>query len=83
MAGHVAPGVAAFRDRVVRRLGRLARRELQLEARENVATISLITTIPEEAGRLAYGGELTVERGRELCAQLVLSSLAAFTPEAD
>jgi AcrR family transcriptional regulator len=83
LSGHIAPELAAFRDRIVRRLARLARRDLKLPARENVAAITMITTIPEEAGRLVYAGELPLERGRELCAELVSSSIAAFKPRRD
>jgi AcrR family transcriptional regulator len=80
MAHQVSPAVAGWRDRLVRRIASLARRELLIGARENIASISMVTTIPEEAGRLAYSGELSFEHARELCRQLVLSSIAAFRP---
>ena len=82
MAGHVAAATAAFRDRIIIRLARLARRSLLLAAKENIAAINLVITIPEEAGRLVHSGALSLERGRLLCSQLVLSSLEALTPQA-
>jgi len=83
LSGHLAPELAGFRDRIVRRLARLARRDMRLPAKEAVAAITMATTIPEEAGRLVYAGELSHTRGRELCAELVASSVEAFTPRRD
>jgi len=80
MAGRVAPGVAAFRDRIVRRLAKGVRRSLRLGAKENIAAINMVITIPEEAGRLVYAGELAPERGQLLCDELIASSIAAFRP---
>jgi hypothetical protein len=40
----------------------------------------MIITIPEQAGRLAYAGEMEFGRARDLCAQLIESSVAALTP---
>jgi AcrR family transcriptional regulator len=82
MAGRVSRPVAAFRDAIVRRLARLARRELSVEANENIAAINLITTIPEQCGRLVWQGDMTPERGRQLCAELIASSLSALRPRA-
>jgi AcrR family transcriptional regulator len=81
MAHALDPGVAHLRDRIVRRLAKLARRHLRLEAKENLAAINMAITIPEEAGRLVYDGQLAPERGLLLCEELVTSSLDAFTPE--
>lgn len=83
MAGHVSPAAAAFRDSIVRRLARLARRELKVEAKENIAAINLVTTIPEQCGRLVWQGDITPARGRELCAELIRSSLSALRPRAE
>lgn len=81
MAGHVDPAVLAIRDRIARRLARAARRGLRLSPKEAVAALSLMTTIPEEAGRMAHGGELSPARGRELTARLIASSLQALAPD--
>jgi AcrR family transcriptional regulator len=81
MAGRIDPALAAIRDRIARRLARLARLTLRLSAKEAVAALSLITTIPEEAGRLVHAGDLTRERGRELTTRLIGSSLRALTPD--
>ena len=80
MLGRLDPGLAAMRDRIVRNLARAARRSLRLTARETVAAINMIITIPEQAGRLAYTGEMKPVRARDLCAQLIESSVAALTP---
>lgn len=82
MAGHVDRAVTALRDRVILRLALRARRELRLGARENIAAISMITTIPEEAGRLAHAGEMQADRAWDLCADLVSAAIAALGPAA-
>lgn len=81
MAGRIDPALAAVRDRIARRLARKARLTLRLSAKEAVAALSLMTTIPEEAGRLVHTGDLTPERGRELTTRLIGSSLGALTPD--
>jgi AcrR family transcriptional regulator len=81
MAGRIDPELAAVRDRLARRLARLARLTLRLSPKEAVAALSLMTTIPEEAGRLVHAGDLTPERGRELTTRLIGSSLRALTPD--
>lgn len=80
MVGHVSAENRALRDRIARRLARAARHELQLMAKEAVAAINLILTIPEEAGALVHAGEMEHDRARELCAQLVRSSVKALAP---
>ena len=82
MAGHVAKTVSAFRDLIVRRLGRLAQAALKLEAKETIAAINMVITIPEEAGRLVHTAALPLADGRALCGRLVGASLDAFTPPA-
>lgn len=81
MVGQVEAGLRTKRDRIARRLARLARRELRLGAKEAVAALSLMTTIPEEAGRLVHAGDMTFSRGRELTERLVGASLRALTPD--
>jgi len=81
MAGRIDPALAAIRDRIARRLARQARLTLRLSPKEAVAALSLMTTIPEEAGRLVHAGDLTKARGRELTARLIGSSLRALTPD--
>ena len=80
MVRHVRPDLAAFRDRIVRCLARLVRAELKLPPDEAVGAISLVTTIPEEAGRLVWQGDLDLDLGLELGERLVRSSLAALRP---
>ena len=80
MVRHVRPDLAAFRDRIVRRLARLVRAELKLPPDEALGAISLVTTIPEETGRLVWQGDLDLDLGLELGERLVRSSLAALRP---
>jgi AcrR family transcriptional regulator len=70
-----------WRDRLFRRLARRLRRDLALPAREAVATLSLLLVIPEDAGRLVWTGELSTERGAELCSALVTAALAGLGRE--
>lgn len=70
--------LAARRDAIMRRLARLARRELGLPAREAVAALNLALTIPEEAGRLVWRGDLAMAAGEELCRRLIGASLAGL-----
>lgn len=67
-----------FIDRIFLRLARAIRSELHLSAKENRALINIVTTVPEEAGRLAFTGEMKLDRARELCGRLIASSLEAF-----
>ncbi|MDO8802470.1 TetR/AcrR family transcriptional regulator [Phenylobacterium sp.] len=75
MVGHVSPRAAAIRARVARRLARQARDALGLDLRETIACLSIGMTMPEECGRLAFQGELDLERGALLCRELVLGVL--------
>jgi AcrR family transcriptional regulator len=80
MARRIRPDLAAFRDRIARRLARLTRAELKLPPKEAVGALSLVTTVPEETGRLIWQGELPLARGLELGERLIRSSLAALRP---
>jgi len=80
MIGHVDLENRRARNRIVLPLARAARRELLLKAKENIAAINLVITIPEEAGRLAHVGEMSRDAARALCARLVDSSLGALAP---
>lgn len=80
MARRLRPDLAAFRDRVARRLARLARTELKLPPEEAVAVLNLVTTIPEETGRLVWQGDLDLDGGLALGERLVRSSLVALRP---
>lgn len=80
MKGRVMRAEAAIRDRLLRRFARRARRELRLPPAEATAAVLLVLAIPEEMGRLVWQGDMPLERGRELTAQLVASSIAALRP---
>ena len=75
MRGRVSPASRAMRNRIAGPLARRLRRELGLELGEAVASVSIGMTMPEECGRLAFQGELEVERGAVLCRELVLGVL--------
>lgn len=68
--------------RVLARLARLARSELRLTPHEAVVFLELIAAIPEEAGRLVFKGELSLEEALGLCARLVQSGIDAVVPAA-
>ncbi len=80
MAGRVDAKVAAIRDRVARRLARRVRGELGLPPEEAVAALTLATTIPEDAGRLVWQGDLSPQGGLELCRRLTSAALAGLRP---
>ena len=80
MAGRVDRAIAARRDRPLRSLARLVRRELDLPPDEAVGAISLVTAIPEDAGRLVWQGEISAEAGAELCERLTLAAIEALRP---
>ena len=81
MAGRLDADALRLRDRLSLRLARAARRALRLNAKAAVTALSLMTTIPEEAGRLTFAGDLTPERGRELNARLIAAALQSLRPE--
>lgn len=72
MAGRVASPVAAVRDRVARRLAQRLVRDFGVSLREAVASVGIGMTMPEECGRLAFQGDLDLERGAIMCRELVL-----------
>lgn len=80
MKGRVMRMEVRVRDRLLRRFARGARRELRLPPDEATAAVVLVLAIPEEMGRLVWQGDMPLERGRELTAQLVASSIAALRP---
>lgn len=72
MTGHVSARVLAFRDQAARRLARALCVEFGLSPRQALTCVSIGLTMPEECGRLAYQGDLDLERGSVLCHELVL-----------
>lgn len=80
MAGRLDAGIAARRDRPLRRLARLVRRELDLPPDEAVGAISLVTSIPEDAGRLVWQGDISRKAGAELCERLTMAAIEALRP---
>ncbi len=81
MAGHLSREVQARRDRVYRRLARLVRRDLRLDAEAGLVAINLVMTIPEEAGRRVRLGQLEADVGRAVCAELLASAIRGLTPD--
>lgn len=72
MAGGVSRDVLALRNRNIGRVARAFRRQFGLSSRQALACVSIGLTMPEECGRLAYQGDLDLERGSVLCQELVL-----------
>lgn len=73
--GQRSAAALAWRNRLWRRLIRASRAYARLAPREAVGALAIILSLPEETGRLAHRGELSVERARGLCASLVLSAI--------
>jgi AcrR family transcriptional regulator len=80
MSGHIRSEVTSFRNMVFGGLARSGRKNLRLNAKEAMTAANLILTIPEEAGRLVFDGEMKRERARTLCLDLVSSALKAIAP---
>lgn len=75
MAGRHDREVIGRRDAVIRRLVRLMRRRIHLPLDEIVAGLNIILAIPEEAGALAFLGEIEPALARDMCRTLTLSAL--------
>jgi AcrR family transcriptional regulator len=80
MAGHLDPAATALRDRLLRGFARSARRDLRLPPAEATAATAMVAAIPEEMGRLAWQGELALDRAEELNAHLVASAISSLKP---
>jgi AcrR family transcriptional regulator len=80
MTGRVDVANRAFRDRIILRLARQARRTLNLTPRDVIAAANMLMAIPEELGRLAFAGDVPPARARAICGQLVASGVRAFEP---
>ena len=78
MAEHIDSEATRIGRATLRRLVRLARKTLKLSEAEIMAAIEMIAAIPEEAGSLAYHGELDSSTARQLCHSLMLSSVRAL-----
>lgn len=73
--GRRSAAACAVRDAIWRRLVRMARRSLKIPAQDAVAALAMILAVPEDLGRLVASKDITQERARTLCAELVLSCL--------
>ena len=82
MANRYDRATVAVRDRVARRVARLARRTLGLPAKEVIAGMNMVLAIPEEAGTLAVTGDVEPALAREMCRTLTLSALKGLKSEA-
>lgn len=77
MRGRLSRRARSLRDRILGRLARRLRRAAGLDARRAVGAVSLMLTIPEEAGRLVRQGRVTEPRARLLCRDLLSGALEA------
>ena len=59
-------------------LARRLKRELELSSREAMVIVQLLLTIPEEAGRKVFHGDVDAELARRLCGETIVASLAAL-----
>lgn len=64
----------------LRRLTAKLEQELHLGDRADAALLNMLLAIPDEAGRLVYRGQLELDKGRKLCAELLRVSLEALRP---
>jgi AcrR family transcriptional regulator len=70
------------RDAVMRRLVRLVRRDIRLPVEEVIAGLNIILAIPEEAGALAFLGEIDPPLARDMCRTLTVSALKGLAANA-
>ena len=80
MIGHFDRKILRLRDRTFRPLARLVRREMKLSVVDTIAAIQMMLTIPEEAGRLVFEGEIKLDQAEVLCRRLLKSSIDALRP---
>lgn len=79
MSGRIERRLLRLRNVVLRRLVRLAAAGLPLLSKKEIlAAIEMMTSIPEEAGRLVFHEELDAAVARQICQSLILSSLQAL-----
>lgn len=82
MRGRLSLRARCFRDRILGRLARRLRLAGGLNARRAVGAVSLMLTIPEEAGRLVRQGRMTEPRARLLCRELLSGALESVVAPA-
>jgi len=75
MSGHVDAKWIQARDVLIRRLVVLASKQVRMNQVEIHAAIEMMSAIPEESGRLVFHGELDHATAREVCHELIASSL--------
>lgn len=78
MAGHIEPRLAGELDEFVKRLMQLAAKSLPLNEQELEAALEMVAAIPEESGRLVFHGEIDHAAARQICHELIVSSLKAL-----
>ena len=75
MAGHINARITNVADAMSQNLVRLMRASLSLSKKEALAAIEMLASIPEEAGSLAFHGDMEAVNARTLCRELTLSCL--------
>lgn len=78
MAGHIEPPLAGALNEFVQRLTKLAAQTLPLNEQEIRAALEMVAAIPEESGRLVFHEELDHASARQICRELIVSSLKAL-----
>jgi AcrR family transcriptional regulator len=72
------PRLAGELDEFVQRLMQLAAKSLPLSEQELEAALEMVAAIPEESGRLVFHGEIDHASARQICHELIVSSLKAL-----
>lgn len=78
MRGHLTARARRLRDRVLGGFARRIRDEFGLGARQAVAAVNMVLTVPEEAGRLVFQAAVRPEAAQLSCRELTLGCLAAL-----
>jgi AcrR family transcriptional regulator len=82
LSGHYDRAVIVRRDAVMRRLAKLGRASMRMPMKEIVAGLNIIVAIPEEAGTLAFHGDVPMPLARDMCRTLTLSALKGLASNA-
>ncbi len=78
LTDHIDRELADALDAFVQQLTRLAAKSLPLGEQEIFAALEMVAAIPEESGRLVFHHELDHASARQICRELIVSSLKAL-----
>lgn len=75
LAGRIERPLMANYARVMGRLARRLRDQARLPARDTVASLGMLVSIPEEAGNLVFLSRIDLEVGRAVCREMTLGGI--------